>query len=42
MRSQEHQSQILVMLSIRLGIKPVKVAACKSGVGANGNQRDPT
>ena len=42
MRSQEHKSQILVVFSIRLGIKPVEVAPGKSGGGANGNRLDPT
>ena len=42
MRSHEHKSQILVVFSIRLGTKPVKVTPCKSGGGANGNRLDPT
>ena len=37
MRSQERKSQILVVISIRLGIEPVEVAG-KSGGVANGNR----
>ena len=42
MRSQEHKSQIFVVISIWLVIKPVEVAPGKSGGGANGNRLDPT